>query len=261
MLLAIWRFRYFIASAIMGDLRSRYARSRLGLLWHILHPLAQAAIFSIVLAEVLGARLGGINDKAAYPIYLLAGMSAWTLFTDIVNRCMTVFMDYGSALKKIAFPRICLPLIVLGSALLNHLLLLSAIFIVFLFYGRLPSSAWLALPLGAFIIGMFAFGIGITLGVMNVFSRDIGQIMAVALQLWFWVTPIVYPLAVIPDRLRWTIDLNPMAALVSIYQNALVFGQWPSFVTLIFPLTAGIVLNIIAFSLFRRASSELVDAL
>ncbi|WP_245430807.1 ABC transporter permease, partial [Rhodoplanes roseus] len=189
---ALWRYRYFILSSIRGEFMARYARSRLGLLWSVLHPLAQATIFAVVLAEILGARIPGTDNKAAYPIYLMAGMSAWGLFSEIVNRCLTVFIEYSAPLKKIAFPRLCLPVIILGSALVNHVLLLAAIAVVFLFFGQLPGLAWFLLPIGTVLIAMFAFGLGIMLGMFNVFSRDIGQVTTVVLQIWFWLTPVVY---------------------------------------------------------------------
>lgn len=261
MLSALWRYRYFVMASIVGELRGRFARSRLGLLWSILHPLAQAAIFALVLAEVLGAKLGGIDDKAAYPMYLLAGMAAWTLFSEIVSRSMTVFIEYSATLKKIAFPRICLPVIVWGSALVNHALLLVAIAVVFLFLGKVPGVAWLALPLGILLISVFAFGLGMLLGVFNVFVRDIGQAVGVVLQLWFWLTPIVYPVSVVPDHLRWVLSLNPMVPLVEIYHQAMVFGQWPDLAPLVVPVVLSAVLLVLSFTVFKRASPELVDAL
>lgn len=261
MLRAVWRYRHFIIASIGGELRGRFARSRLGLLWSILHPLAQAAIFALVLAEVLGARLAGIDDPSAYPLYLLAGMAAWSLFAEILNRSLTVFVDYSATLKKIAFPRICLPVIVWGSALLNHVLLLAAIVIVFLFLGRLPGVAWLAIPFGILMVSMFAFGLGVILGIFNVFLRDIGQAVGVVLQLWFWLTPIVYPIGIVPAHLRWLLDLNPMVALVGVYQNALVFNTWPDPATLVWPVAVSLVLFAASFIVFKRASPELVDAL
>ncbi len=261
MLSALWRYRYFVMASIVGELRGRFARSRLGLLWSILHPLAQAAIFALVLAEVLGAKLGGIDDKAAYPMYLLAGMAAWTLFSEIVSRSMTVFIEYSATLKKIAFPRICLPVIVWGSALLNHALLIVAIAVVFLFLGKVPGVAWLALPLGILLISVFAFGLGMLLGVFNVFVRDIGQAVGVVLQLWFWLTPIVYPVSIVPEHLRWVLSLNPMVPLVEIYHQAMVFGQWPDLAPLVVPVVLSAVLLVLSFTVFKRASPELVDAL
>lgn len=259
--MAVWRYRHFILASIFGELKGRFARSRLGLFWSILHPLAQAAIFALVLAEVLGAKLPGNEDKAAYPIYLLAGMAAWALFAEILTRCITVFVDYGSTLKKIAFPRICLPVIVFGGALLNHVLLLAAIMVVFMFLGHPPGLAWFALPIGVALISLFAFGLGLTLGIFNVFARDIGQVMTVVVQLWFWLTPIVYTLQIVPERLMWLTNLNPMVALVGIYQNALLLDQWPDLMPLVIPAVLSLGLAGMAFVVFRRGSPELVDAL
>lgn len=261
MFTALWRYRHFILVSILGELRGRFARSRLGLLWSILHPLAQATIFALVLAEVLGAKLGGTNNKAAYPIYLMAGMAAWGLFSEIVNRCLSVFLEYAGVLKKIAFPRICLPVIVWGGALLNHVLLLAALVVVFLFFGHYPGLSWLVLPVGIVLISMFAFGLGVLLGIFNVFSRDVGQVTSVVLQIWFWLTPIVYTQEMVPQHLRWLLDINPMVPLVRIYQDALLLDTWPDLTPLGVPTVAALTLFSISFLIFRRASAELVDAL
>ncbi|PWF66428.1 ABC transporter, partial [Vibrio sp. T9] len=94
--LAIWRYRHFIASSIRNDLRSRFARSKLGAIWMILQPLAQVAIYSLVLSRIMSAKLPGIDNPYAYSLYLLSGMLAWSLFSEIVSRSITVFVDNGS---------------------------------------------------------------------------------------------------------------------------------------------------------------------
>ncbi|TYO96588.1 ABC transporter permease [Desulfallas thermosapovorans] len=261
MLTALWHYRHFILSSIRGELKSRIARSRLGALWFVLHPLAQATIFALVLAEVLGAKLPNVENKAAYPIYLMAGMAAWGLFSEILNRCLNIFVEYGGTLKKISFPRLCLPMIVWGSALLNHVLLLLAITVVFLFFGHYPGIAWLVIPLGILLISLFSFGLGVMLGIFNVFTRDVGQVMGVVMQIWFWLTPIVYPYEIIPQNLRWLADVNLMVPLVRIYQDALLYNHWPDFSTLWLPSVVAMSMFMLSFVLFRKASPELVDAL
>ena len=227
----------------------------------ILNPLAQATIFAIVLSEVLITKIPNIENKSAYAIYLMAGMSAWGLFAEIMNRCTTVFIDYSNTLKKISFPRLCLPLIVGGSALINHLLLLAAIAVVFLFFGHLPTIAWLALPIGMLLIVLLAFGLGIILGLLNVFSRDVGQVMGIVLQLWFWFTPVVYLMDNMPQRFLKVLKLNPMTPMVKIYQNALLYGQFPAMADLYIPILISSGLFLFSFWIFRRASADLVDAL
>ena len=260
MISALWRFRHFILTSIRSEFQGRFARSSLGAVWHILNPLAQAAILALILSEVMGIRLPNM-DRAAYPIHLMAGTAAWGLFAEIFNRCVSVFITYSGSLKKISFPRLCLPMIVWGSALLNHLLLMTAIGVVFLFLGHPPNVTWLALPLSILLISMFAFGLGLILGIINVFVRDVAEVTGILLQIWFWLTPIVYTAEAVPSRFRWLVSLNPMAPLVETYEDAMLMGRWPDLTTLgpVALITA--VLVTLAFLLFRRASAELVDVL
>ena len=248
-------------SSIQAEFRGRFARSKLGALWMILNPLAQASIFAIVLSEVLAAKMPNIDSKLGYAVYLMAGTAAWGLFAEIINRCTNVFIDYSNTLKKISFPRMCLPLIVGGSALVNHLLLLGAIFLVFLILGHTPNFAWLVLPVGMILIIMLAFGLGIILGLMNVFSRDVSQVMVIVMQLWFWLTPIVYAGNSLPERFQFILAINPMSALVKIYQDALLLGKLPEWSTLAMPSLIALGLVLFSFWIFRRASADLVDAL
>jgi len=256
-----WRYRHFLIAAIRGEFKSRIARSTFGAAWFILQPMAQGLIFALVLSEVLGARLPQIDNKAAYAIYVLAGMAAWGLFSEIVNRCLTIFSEYSSSIRKIAFPRLCLPLIVLGSALINHALMLFASMVLFGALGHWPGWAWACLPLGIVLIAAFAFGVGIIAGVLNVFSRDVGQVMAIVLQLWFWLTPIVYPAGTLPAQFAWITALNPLVPVVGIYQRAMLGYETPDITALIVPGVIAVGLLMFAVVLFRRASPDLVDAL
>lgn len=258
---AIWRYRQFVISSIRTDFRSRFTRSKLGALWAVLQPLAQALIFSIMLSEVLGARLANVDNKIGYAAYVMSGMAAWGLFSEIVMRCTTIFIEHAGSLKKIAFPRICLPLIVWGGALVNHLLLLSVMAIVFVLFGYPLRPEWLVLPIGMVLISMFAFGLGVTLGILNTFTRDIGHVFNVVMQIWFWITPIVYTANTPPQEWRWIIDLNPMVPLIQIYQGAITTGKVPDLGTLMAPTILGVALLSLSFLMFRRASPELVDAL
>lgn len=256
-----WRFRHFIIASIRGELKARIVRSYLGAAWFILQPMAQALIFALVLSEVLGARLPQIENKAAYAIYVISGMAAWGLFSEIVNRCLTIFVDYSSSIKKIAFPRLCLPLIVLGSALINHAMVLGASMVLFCVLGHYPGWVWLCLPLGIAMIAAFAFGIGIIAGVFNVFSRDVGQVAAIVLQIWFWLAPIAYPPGTLPSQFAWITNVNPLTPVIAIYQRALLSYEPPDVGSLIVPSISAMGLVMLAVTLFRRASPDLVDAL
>jgi lipopolysaccharide transport system permease protein len=260
LLRAAWRYRGFVVSSIVNDFRGRLARSRLGTFWVVLQPLAQALIFATVLSGVLASRLEGVDNKYAYSVYLLSGILCWSLFVEIVTRCLTVFIDNSALLKKMQFPRISLPLIVIGSALVNNLALLVVLLVLLPILGFNPTLQWLWLPLLILLTVALATGLGLLLGTLNVFARDIGQVMSVVLQFWFWVTPIVYPLNVLPSEFRATLVFNPVAPLVMSYHGVIVYQRGPSPELWLTAIAAAVLLAV-AFLVFRRASTEMVDAL
>lgn len=257
----VWDYRGFILTSIKNEFISRFARSKLGGLWMIIHPLAQVAIYALILSNVLGARLPGIDNKYAYALYLIAGILAWNLFAEIVGRCLTVFIDQGNLMKKMRFPRIALPVIVVGSCLLNNLLLFAAVMVVFAVLGHAPNMQmiWL-LPLTLLVVAL-AVGIGLVLGVLNVFLRDIGQVVPIVMQVWFWFTPIVYSVNIVPEYLKGTLDVNPMFPIVTAYHNVLVYKQAPEVAELGLVLAIALGLMAVGLFLFRRASAEMVDSL
>ncbi|MGD1856064.1 MAG: ABC transporter permease [Leptolyngbyaceae cyanobacterium] len=262
LLTAVWRYRYFILSSIKVDFRSRFVRSRLGGLWLIIHPLVQAATFALVLGQLLSGRLPDMSEnKLAYAIYLLAGTLAWTLFTEVITRCLTVFIDNGNLLKKLVFPKICLPLIVTGSAIINNILLLGAVLAVFAVMGYMPGIRVFWVPILIVITLALSLGIGLILGTLNVFIRDIGQVVPIALQLGFWFTPIVYTPDIVPEVVRGLMQLNPMYWIVRAYQNAILYGTALPWESLGLIFLSSLMLLRLAMTLFRRARHEMVDVL
>jgi lipopolysaccharide transport system permease protein len=261
MLAGLWGYRGFILSSIRNEFLTRFARSRLGGLWMIIHPLAQVAIYALILSNVLAAKLPGIENAYGYPLYLMAGSLAWNLFSEIITRYLNLFIEHGNLMKKMSFPRITLPVIVVGSALLNNLLLFVAVLIVFAFLGQMPTMQmfWL-IPL-TFAVVAFGVGLGLILGVLNVFVRDVGQVVPIIMQVWFWFTPIVYPVTIIPEYLKGTMDFNPMFSIVSAYHNILVYGKSPDLHSIAITTAMAFALMLVGLFMFRRAAPEMVDAL
>ena len=259
---SLWHYRHFVLSSIRNELISRFARSKLGGLWMIINPLSQVAIYALILSNVLAAKLPGVSNQYAYAIYLMAGLLAWTLFSEIIGRCLNLFIEQGNLMKKMSFPRITLPAIVVGSNLLNNSLLFIAMLGIFAMLGHQFSVAmfWL-IPL-TLIVVVFALGIGLILGVMNVFLRDIGQITPIIMQMLFWLTPIVYPVSIIPESYQHLLNLNPMYPITHTYQQILVYGAAPTFDGgLATTAIIALVLILLSLFLFRRASAEIVDVL
>ncbi len=258
---AVWNYRYFILSSIKTEFYSRFARSKLGAFWMVLHPLAQVLIFALILSQIMTAKLPGVETQYAYPVYLLAGMLGWSLFSEILSNLLTVFIDNGNLLKKMAFPKLALPLITIGSALVNFILLLLMMFVVFAFLGHMPLHALYWLPLLVLITIGLSVGMGLILGTINVFIRDIGQFMTIIMQFWFWLTPIVYMPSIIPEKYHGLLMANPMTGIIMGYQNILVYDKAPDAELLIYPTILAVITMVLALIIFRKASEEMADVL
>ncbi|MCY1410968.1 Polysialic acid transport protein KpsM [compost metagenome] len=261
MLRSLWIYRGFVISSIRNEFTAKFARSKLGALWIIIHPLVQVAIYAMILSNVLAAKLPGIDNPYAYAIYLMAGILAWSLFAEVVNRCLGVFLEHGNLMKKIMFPRITLPAIVVGSSLMNNFFLAVATLGVIFLLGH--SASWTLLwliPLTALVLA-FALGVGLVMGVFNVFMRDLGQVIPIVLQVLFWSTPIVYPATILPEWLKVYLSYNPMYPVVEAYHAVLVYGQTPHFESLVSIVLISVSLLGLGLFVFRKASAEMVDVL
>ncbi len=258
---ALWRYRGFVFGSVKREFQARYQNSLLGSVWNVLQPLAMILVYTLVFANLMRARMQGMDGPYSFGIYLCAGILPWGLFSEIVSRGQGVFLDNGNMLKKLSFPRIALPAIIMLGALLNFAIVLS-LFLVFLaITGHFPGIEITALLVLIALQVAFATGLGIVLGVLNVFFRDVGQLFNIVLQFWFWFTPIVYPLETLPAFVRPWIALNPMTGLIQGYHAVFFQHQWPQWSAL-WPLALVAVLSCgFGMWLFRRHAGEMVDEL
>jgi lipopolysaccharide transport system permease protein len=258
---AIWGYRGFILGSVKRELQSKYRNSLLGAAWVVLNPLAMIFIYTVIFSQIMRARLPGVHSSFAYSIYLCAGILTWGLFSEITGRCQNIFLENASLLKKLSFPRICLPVIVILSAGLNFSIIFGLFLGFLIISGNFPGWPFLSIfPVLAIQI-VFSIDLGIILGVLNVFFRDVGQCFNIVLQFWFWFTPIVYPITILPEQVRPLMSWNPLASLISAYQTILVYGRWPQWETLIPVSIACVLLYLTAMYLFRKRAGEIVDEL
>ncbi|MGD9662942.1 MAG: ABC transporter permease, partial [Porticoccaceae bacterium] len=182
-------------SSIKREFQSKYHNSLLGVAWTILNPLAMILVYTVIFAEVMRSRLPGVENSFGYSIYLCAGVLTWGFFAEIVGRSQNVFLDNANLLKKLNFPRLCLPVVIIGGATLNFAIIFGLFVAFLLLSGNFPGLSFLAIFPLLFILILFSIGLGITLGVLNVFFRDVGLFFGIFLSFWFWLTPSVYPLS------------------------------------------------------------------
>lgn len=258
---ALWNYRGFILGSVKREFQAKYANSILGIAWTVIQPLAMIIVYTVIFSQIMKSRLPGAESVFAYSIYLCAGVITWGFFSEVVGRAQNVFIDHANLLKKLSFPRLCLPVILVMSAGLNFLIIFSLFLVFMLVTGNFPGWAIFAMVPVLIIQVVFSIGLGITLGVLNVFFRDIGQLFGVILQFWFWLTPIVYPANILPEKIQQLMKFNPMSSVIGAYQNIMVYDQVPNWITLWPTALLGVLLCLWGLRLFQKHSGELVDEL
>lgn len=259
---SLWSYRGFFFSMVKREFQLQYKGSFLGALWTIIQPLSLIVVFTLIFASVMKPSMPGQEGNPfAYSIYLCAGFTSWNLFQEILNRLNTVFIANANLIKKVNFPKIVLPAAAVASSLVNF----SIIFMIFLgfliFSGNMPWSVlWAVLPV-LFVLVLFATGLGLLLGSLNVFVRDVAQVTGVVLQFWFWLTPIVYAPSTLSDSLSRWLSFNPMWAVISSLHQIFNHQSVPDFLSLVPLAVFSVFLLIVAGLVFVRLSGDMVDEL
>ncbi|WP_237173383.1 ABC transporter permease [Paracandidimonas lactea] len=258
---SVWSYRGFILGSVKREFQTKYRNSLLGAAWNILNPLAMIVVYTVIFSQVMRARLPGIDSTFGYSIFLCGGLLVWGYFSEIVGRSQNVFLENANLLKKISFPRMCLPVVVVANATLNFCIVFGLFTIFLILSGNFPGASYVGiLPIVAVMI-VFAVGLGITLGILNVFFRDVGQFFGIVLQFWFWLTPIIYHIDILPERLRPLMSYNPMMGVVVSVQNILLKNIWPEWSSLTYVGLLGAFFCILGLRLFRKHAGEMVDEL
>lgn len=212
------------------DFFDRYSGSALGVLWALIHPLVMILIFVVIFANVMGARLPGVAGQYSYAIYLVGGLLPWMAFANTITRGSTVFLDRRNIIAKIPIALAYLPVYIVISEGVTFAIALS-LFLAFLFItDNLPGQAFLFLPVIFLLQQILAFGLGLMFGVLNVFLRDIKELVTVFLTFWFWLTPIVWVPDIAPPLvLELQGYFNPAYLFVDAYHAIFVHQRMPDF--------------------------------
>lgn len=261
MIRALWAYRGFILGSVRREFQTKYRNSLLGAAWNIINPLSMIFVYTVIFSQLMKARLPGVEGDYAFSIYLCTGILIWGLFAEITSRATGMFLEHANLLKKLSFPRLCLPVTVVANAVLNFGIVFGLFSAFLMLSGNFPGWAFLALFPLLLLMVAFAIGIGITLGVLNVFFRDVGQFFGIFLSFWFWFTPIVYPVAILPEQVQYLMNFNPMARVMAACQGVLVHGQWPDWTSLWPVAVLAVLLCVFGLRLFRQRSGEMVDEL
>ncbi|AWK90195.1 ABC transporter permease [Azospirillum thermophilum] len=262
MIKALYQYRRYIISNSVNDLKNRYAGTRLGFLWNVIHPFTMVAVMSLVFSGIMPVRVkGNYSTEFSMALYLTSGLIPWLFFTEAVGRGSTALLESAHFLKKLPIPEEVFVAKATFTSLLSFLILLLILFTFSTVMGHFPDVSWLLLAPVALLLLTLVFGLGLFLACLNLFFRDLGQIVPVILQVLMWLAPILYTEEAAPRLLKTIAVVNPFAPFLSGFRSVLLYytppdpGLWAAMLAW---AGAAVLLGIVTM---RRVRKDLRDVL
>ena len=220
--------RSLIRTFVVRDLRARYIGSFIGFFWSVIHPIVLLVSYTFVFSWVIGVKPPADTGTTNFPLFLFCSILPWLFFQETLQRSSTVILENANLVTKTLFPSEILPLTVLLTGLVNHVIGFAILLcIIFFTLGKI-SLLILFVPLYFFFLMLFTLGVSWLVASLNVFVRDAAQVLSVVLTFWFWFTPIFYSADRFPPKMRFLIRLNPLALVVTGYRDCLLRMRMPN---------------------------------
>ncbi len=268
----LWVSRDLLANLTLRELRGKYKRSLLGWAWSMVNPLATMMIFAVVFGVFLKVEVppGDPSGLDVFALFLLCGILPWNLLANGMTGSMGTMLANSNLIKKVYFPRQVLIAANVASWVVAFLIELGVLAVVLLIAGNFVLP-WLV-PVAALVLvqSVFVLGIGLALGVLNVYFRDVQHFTAILLQIWFYATPVVYPATLVPETatllgaeipVRSLYDLNPMVHFVNVYRDLLYDVRAPAAGELAYLLVVSLAVLVAGLMVFARLEPKLAEEL
>jgi lipopolysaccharide transport system permease protein len=253
----IWRYRELLWNLTWRDIRSRYKQTFLGPVWAVLKPLVSMIIMAAIFGGLAGFTSG--EPSIPYPLFLYAGMLIWTYFQSALPAASQALLNNAGLLGKIYFPRLYAPLAQAAAPLVDFFISFGVVFGLFAWFHRWPSWHIVFLPFFILLAVLASLAVGIWLCGITVRYRDIPFVIPFVLQLWFYATPVLYPIARLPQPYRSLLALNPMTSVVDGFRWSLLGMSTPNVSVLLASGGFVVVLLVVGLFVFRRAERTIVD--
>jgi lipopolysaccharide transport system permease protein len=250
----LWNYRELLYFLTWRDVKVRYKQTLLGATWAILQPLLTMLIFTLFFGQLAGIK----SDGPPYPIFAYAGLLPWTFFSNAITNSGNSLVGSSNLITKVYFPRMIIPSAAVGAGLVDFgiaFLLLVALMVYY--HVMVTWFVLLLLPL-TLLTALLALGVGMWLSALNVKFRDIRYALPFLIQLWMFVSPIIYPVDMLPAKWRWVLALNPLTGIITGFRAAL-FGR--SFDWMALGISTGITLVVLGYAAFsfRRMEKSFAD--
>jgi len=250
----LWQSRELLLVLTLREVKVRYKQSVLGILWAVIQPLSIMLVFTFFFG-----RLAAIpSDGIPYSLFVYAGLVPWTFFSNAVTGSANSLVGNSSLITKVYFPRMIIPIATVGAGLIDLLISFGLLIPLILYYNLGFSMNFVMLPVLILLTTALAAGFGMWMAALNVKYRDIRYALPFIIQLWMFVTPIIYPSSFLPERWRWVFMFNPLTGLIEGYRSA-IFGKSFDLIGLAF--STAVILLILIYSLikFRQLERSFAD--
>ncbi|HEV7668603.1 MAG TPA: ABC transporter permease [Thermoanaerobaculia bacterium] len=245
------RYRDLIRVLVERDLKVRYRRSAFGFLWTMLQPLLMMLVFTMVFASIFRF------DRPDYWIYALAGILFWNFFSQSIVASMNSLRGNAQLLQKLPVPKIVFPLATVISGVINLALALIPLFAILLLTGHRPGWAILFLPIAILLAALFTLGAGLLLSPLAVFFSDVVELVGVLLTLLMYLTPVIYPYEILPDRVRWIVRFNPLRSILEIFRDPIYLQKVPPITHIAVSTGIAIIALAIGAWAFKKSSDRI----
>lgn len=242
--------KHVLVNFINQDLTIKYKRSVLGFFWSLLNPMASMIIGSIVFGSIMRFEL---KD---FVVFLYAGMLPWNFFGISLDFCGVSILNNEGFIKKIYLPKIVFPLSTVCAQFINMLFSMAALFIFMIILGAKVTPALIFLPISFFLIFLWTLGMCLLNATINVYFRDMRYIMGVVMNAWYYLTPILYPITIIPDNLRTIFYLNPGYYLIDMFRSPIYYNTIPDLKNILIASSCAIFVFIIGLTIFYKKEKD-----
>ena len=212
----LWAYRELLSVLTMRDIKVRYKQTVLGAGWAIIRPVLTMVIFSVVFGQL--AKMP--SDGYPYPVFVYAALLPWTFFAAAISTSGQSLIGSSNLVSKVYFPRLIIPLSSVGAGLIDLLISTGILLLLMLWYGVGWTWHLLAVPLLLMAVVFAALGVGTLLSALTVSYRDFTHLTPFLVQIWMYVTPVIFPVTLVPERWQWLLYLNPMTGLVEGFRSA-----------------------------------------
>jgi lipopolysaccharide transport system permease protein len=265
---AVWRPLWelpgrfeLISSLAWRELMARYKGSVLGIVWAVLTPIVMIAIFTFIFAGIFGARFGASSSPWHYALYLFCGLLPWSMFQETLQQSATTIVNHSNLVKRVVFPLETLPVAQAFSSLGNQMFGTIALMVAVLVIRQELHATFLWLPVLLLPQMLLTLGAAWLIASLGVFLRDIAQGITLLLMAWMYLTPIIYPESIVPERLRPFINLNPFTPLIRSYRHILLEGAAPDWVGLAYFSACAAVCFIFGYWWFAKTRKNFADVI